>query len=368
MVDFLQPLINALLAQTPEAAQAAWKDGPTPLGSRATVQVPVAQYIAWVVAVEKGLADRTPTEIIRRVRRMHYSNFSVKPDSTTSQSIDELLDETSDNPDSQPPLTTAQVSQAVINGLYSTSAVLTAAGNVVDITHVLNIIDFAVNGRTLYSRVEEAGTFAIPGYSTATDELVSASLGWLGDLGSIWFEWMTRRGASRAQPATLTGAERTSFEAALTGRCPLDDLLGDIDGAVMAKLPGLSQQPLSYTLTSYYANEASTAALTAPSMNSRQRLHYFVANSVPFVHTTQPGPPLRATVDAANAAMIVDLLKNLASIIWHGFANLADADPATHDPIFLEIANRFLKWLQDGLADANGGVPAWPPAPTALPS
>jgi hypothetical protein len=300
---------------------------------------------------------------------MHYSTFSVKPDSATSQSLDELIGGTLDNPESQPPLTTAQVSQAVINGLYSTSAVLTAAGNVVDITHALNIIDFAVNGRSLYGGAAETGTFVVPGYSTANAELVFASLGWLGDLGSIWSEWMTRRGAARAQPATLTGAERTSFEAALAGRCPLDDLLGDIDGAVMATLPGLSQQPLSRTLTSYYANEASAAALTAPSMNSRQRLHYFVANSIPeFVHTTQPGPPLRATVDAANADMIVGFLKDLASIIWHGFANLAKDDPATHDPIFLEIANRFLKWLQDGLADANGGVPAWPPAPTALPS
>jgi len=364
--NIFQPLIAAILAQSPGEAQAAWTNGPTPLGSRASAQVSIAQYIAWVAAVESGLPGHTPRQIIRRVRRMHYSRFSVKPDSSTSQSLDDLIGGTADNPDGDPPLTTAQ---DVLNGLYSTSAVVTESGSVVDITHALNIIDFAANGRSVYGGVANAGTFVVPGYATASADLVFASLGWLGDIGSIWLQWMTNRGSARTQPATLTGAERTNFENALAARCPLDDLLGDIDGAVMATMPGLLQRKLSATLTSYYSGEISPAALTAPTMNSRQRFHYFIVNSIPeFAHRAQIGIPLRTTVNASNADMIFDLLKDLASIIWHGFAELAEDDPATHDPIFREIANRFLKWLQDALADPNCGVPAWPPVPGALPS
>src|SRR6188508_965609 len=51
---------------------------------------------------------------------------------------------------------------------------------------------------------------------------------------------------------------------------------------------------------------------------------------------------------------------SLANRLW-------GAPRITHDPIFLELANRFLKWLQDGLADPNCGVPAWPTPPNARP-
>lgn len=367
MIPFLKPLIDALLAQTPDAAQAAWPNGPSPIALRATADVPVQQYIDWIVAVESGLPDRAPKEIIRRVRRMHYSNFSVKLESSTSQTMDELIGGTVDNPDGEPPLTTAHVGQPVLDGLFSTSSILTAAGHKVDITHALNIMDFAANGRSLYGGLAGIGTFVLPNYETADAELVFASLGWLGDLASVWYEWMEKR-PSRTQATTLTGTERTIFEQALTDRCPLGDLLGDIDGAMLATFPGLSLQPLSTTLASYYGGEASAGAVTAPHMNSRQRFHHFVDRSIPeFTHTRLAPAPLRRAVDASNTEMIVTVMKRLANLTWHQYSAIAEEDPATHDPIFLELANRFLKWLQDGLADPNCGVPAWPPAPTARP-
>jgi hypothetical protein len=43
--------------------------------------------------------------------------------------------------------------------------------------------------------------------------------------------------------ATLTGSERANFEQVMLGRCQVDDLLGDIDGAVMATMP--RDEPLS---------------------------------------------------------------------------------------------------------------------------
>lgn len=369
MITFLKPLIDALLAQTPDAAQAAWTNGPSPIGLRATADVPVQQYIDWIVAVEGGLPGCMPNEIIRRVRRMHYSNFSVKLKSKTSETMDELIGSTTDNPDSEPPLTTANVGKPVLDGLFSTSSILTAAGHKVDVTHALNIIDFAVNGRSLYGGAAEFGTFIFPNYETADAELVFASLGWLGDLASVWYEWMKNRG-DNTQAATLTGPERATFEQAITDRCPLGDLLGDIDGAILATLPNLSRQPLSYTLTSYYGGEASAAAVTAQNMNSRQRFHYFVNQSIPELTHPLLGPsvPLRRTVNASNAEMIVDFLKRLANITWHQYSRIAENDPVTHDPIFLELANRFLKWLQDALADPNCGVPAWPPVSGARPS
>jgi hypothetical protein len=367
MNTFLLPLIAAIVAQTPGKAQEAWPNGPTPIGLRATADVPVQRYIDWIVAVENALPSRTPKEIIRRIRRMHYSNFSVKLKSKTSQTMDELIGSTADNPDDEPPLTTAHVAQPILDGLFSTSGVVTAAGHSVDITHALNIIDFAVNGRSVYAAPAELGTWLAPNYETANPELVFASLGWLGDLASVWFEWMEKR-PSNTQ-ATALSAERAIFEQALTDRCPVGDLLGDIDGAVLATLPELSHQPLSVTLGTYYGGEASTAAMTAPRMNSRQRFHYFVDRSIPeFVYRTLPVAQLRVAIAASNAAMIADVFKRLADITWSHYSRIAERDPATHDPVFLELANRFLKWVQDALADPNLGVPPWPPAPTARPT
>lgn len=368
MNTFFAPLIAAIVAQTPSEGQEAWINGPSPIGLRATVNVPIQQYIDWIAAVESGLPGRNPREVIRRIRRMHYSNFSKKLNSSTSQTMDELIGGTIDNPDGQPPLTTAHVAQSVLDGLYSTSGVVTGAGHEVDITHALNIIDFAANGRSLYGGVAGIGTAILPNYETADAELVFASLGWLGDLSSIWFEWMEKRPV-RTQAASLTGQERTIFEQAFTDRCPRGDLLGDIDGAVLATFPGLSLQPLSVTLASYYGGEASAAAVTAPHMNSRQRFHYFVERSIPeLTRGRRSAVPLRVTVNASNAATVVDFSKRLADLTWSRYSRIAEQDPATHDPVFLELANRFLKWLQDALADPNCGVPAWPPAPAARPS
>lgn len=368
MLAFLLPLIDALAAQTPSQAQVGWKNGPSPMALRATAHVPVQQYIDWIVALEQALPGRTPSDIIRRVRRIHYSNFSLKPESQTSQSMDELMADTSDNPDGDPPATTADVAQAVLDGLYSTSAVVTGMGHTVDITHTLCVLDFAVNGRSIYAGAATVGSIFLPNYAIADADLMRASIGWLGDLGSIWNEWMFKR-ADRTRPTTLTGAERTLFEQQFPDRCPLDDLLGDLDGAVLATSPDLATQALSTTLSSYYKDEATAAALTAPVMNSRQRFHYFVDRSIPaFAHQTLSSTPLRTRVAASNAATIVTLIRNLASITWSQYHRIAVADPATHDPIFLELSNRLLKWLQDGLADPNCGVPPWPTAPTARPT
>ncbi len=368
MISFLLPLIEAIVAQTPGEGQAAWKNGPSPIGARATAHVPVQQYIDWIVALEQALPGRKPRDIIRRVRRMHYSNFSVKPQSQTSQSMDDLIGGTSDNSDDDPPATTAEVVQAVLDGLYSTSAIVTGAGHTVDITHTLCVLDFAVNGRSVYGGAATVGSVFLPNYAVADADLMRASLGWLGDLGSVWSEWMDQR-SDRTQATTLTGAQRALFEQQFADRCPLDDLLGDLDGAVLATSPDLMLQPLSTTLASYYKDEATPAALTAAAMNSRQRFHYFVDRSIPaFVHTTASTAPLRVKVAASNAPAMVTLIRNLASITWTQYHRIATRDPATHDPIFLELANRFLKWLQDGLADPNGGVPSWPPQPSARPT
>lgn len=368
MIPFLQPLIAALLAQTPGEAQAAWPNGPSPSGARASVQRPVADYIDLVRTVETALPALETKSIIRRIRRMHYSKFSVKPESKTSQSIDETLDDTSDNPDDKPPLTTDDVPQDVLDELYSTGSVITEAGLVVDITHVLNLVDLAANGRSAYAIAALVGTTLLPGSEVADLDVIEPSLGWLGDLSTVWFEWMNGREPPRSAPVSLTGAERTRFEAGFATRCPVDDLLGDIDGAVLAASPDLLGQPLSETLRRYYADEASPASLNATQATSRQRFHYFVARAVPaFRHAVTSPAPLRVTVDAANATAIRDLEKRLVRLIWDQYANVIKDQADSHDPIFLELANRFLKWLQDGLADRNGGVPAWPPDQTAVP-
>ncbi len=364
MIAFLQPLIDALLAQTPGEGQAAWTDGPTPIGARATKQVPVDRYIGWIEEVEAGLPKRRPEDVIRRVRRMHYSFFSVKPVSTTSQTIDDVIRTNLDNPDREPPLTTAHVSQTVLDGIYSTSSVLTAGGHSVDITHVFNAVDFVVNGRSAYGGLAELATLLNPWYNRAKPELVFATLLWLGDLTTIWMEWTTQRLAEKL-PVTIGAGDRAMFEQLIADRCPLDDLLGDLDGVAIATDPRVGRRPLSATLRGYYGDEAGAAALTANFPTSRQRFHYFAENSVPeLLRTRLPGPGLRVGFPAGNAGMVLDLMRELIGVIYLPLKYHAKKDPQAHDPIFAEIANRFVFWIQQGVADPNGGVPAWPPPPS----
>ena len=371
MIPVLQPLIDALLAATPDAAAAAWPNGPTPSGARATVKTPVLQYINWVVQVEQALPDRRPNEILRRIRRMHYSNFSIKVDpnepSSTSQALDSLIGTTSDNPEEDPPMVvSSNLPQAVLDGLYATEAIVTQAGHNVDIRHTLNIMDFASNGMGFWDGLQVFFSFLPSSYSNVSASDVFASLGWIGDLGSVWKTWMFRRGAAQSQPATLTGAERAAFEQCFADRCTLDDLLGDIDGAVMATMP--RDDPLSFRLSAYYSNETGAAALNAHEPNSRQRFHYFVDRSIPQLSRTPLGStPLRVKCNKESTATVEELLRALGGAIWRAQYDYAKVLPATHDPIFREISNRMIKWLQDALTDSACGVPAWP-GPTAVPT
>lgn len=374
MIAFLQPLIDALLAETAGEGQAAWTDGPTPIGSRATAQFPVDRYIGWIEEVEAGLPGRGPAEVIRRVRRMHYSKFSVKPPSvvtgevsTTSQKIDELIRSNRDNPCLEPPLTTAHVSQTVLDGLYSTSSVLTAGGHSVDITHVFNAVDFAVNGRSFYGAGAELGAYLLPNYSSAGPELLFAAMVWLGDITTIWMEWTSRR-LKAGLPVTIGAGDRASFEQVIADVCPLADLLGDLDGVAIATDPRVALQPLSTTLRGYYGSEAGAAALTANFPTSRQRFHYFAENSVPeLLRRRLPGPGLRISFPAANVGIVRDLIHELIGVLYVRLEDHAEKNPEAHNPIFAEIANRFVFWIQQGVADPNGGVPAWPPPPQSVP-
>lgn len=369
MIPVLQPLIDALLAATPEEAAAAWPKGPTPSDARGKRSVPWIQYVNWVVQVEQSLPDRQPNEILRRVRRMHYSKFSIKVDrnenSVTSQNIDSLIGTTSDNPEDEPPLIVSPaLPQAVLDGLYSTETIVTPAGHWVDIRHALNIMDFAYNGMSFGDGFKVWATQFLPGYSTVDASVVFASLGCIGDLGSVWNSWMNGR-AARYQPATLAGTERANFEQVMVGRCSRDDLLGDIDGAVMATMS--HHEPLSARLTAYYAGETSSAALNASVPNARQRFHYFVDRSVPILsQTVLTTTPLRVRCNKESVAAVEEILKALAGAIWRRNSDVAKALPGTHDPIFRELGNRVIRWIQDGLSDPNCGVPAWPNPPASV--
>jgi hypothetical protein len=46
-------------------------------------------------------------------------------------------------------------------------------------------------------------------------------------------------------------------------------------------------------------------------------------------------------------------MRSLAGAIWRNQSDAAKALPATHDPIFRELGNRVIKWIQDAQADGQ---------------
>jgi len=85
------------------------------------------------------------------------------------------------------------------------------------------------------------------------------------------------------------------------------------------------------------------------------------------VRSTLPGPPLRVGFPRANVGTVLDLMRELIGVIYLSHEYHARKDPQAHDAVFTEIANRFVFWIQQGVADPSGGVPAWPPMPERLP-
>lgn len=197
---------------------------------------------------------------------------------------------------------------------------------------------------------------------------LSGMLTWVGDLASWFVEWNVRR---RTDP----GVDLIALAATKVDK---DDLLGDMDGQVLAHEQttmrsyvaptggGMAMPitvvspdaPLSALLRAYYGEAASAASGDG---NRSNRFHHFVARATPRIpHRVTRASPLQVALDERAQGTVAAAVREQARFfIDHSYQqdgpHAGDVDD--HAERIDEIARRFLTFLATGLA--TGDAP-WP--------
>lgn len=352
MIPALQAIINFLAAATGDEAKEKWPKGPT-VPYRKKPRVPLADYVSWLKAIEdsEALGSQPATHLVQRIRRLYFSDFTIADKGQTAELADDLMDEVI--PDAEPPLTTDHVPLDVVNGLFGTSSVLTARGIEVDIGHIWMPADHMVNG----------GLYLAHLYLDSAD--IPPLISWAGDLASAYRDFQK---AFRVLPAAerTTANGKAMIVAQINGLASKDDLLGDLDGIVLAtRWESLSTFVVSKEIEDYYKDDAKPQAQAKliDHPNSARRFHWFVKMSVPSIPATgKDSSPPDVTLDLPGTTTLLQqlLLKTTADVSKRAIAGLQTSMTEAGQAEFDQLCARFADFLKVGLRD--GDAP-WPPAP-----
>ena len=150
-------------------------------------------------------------------------------------------------PRDEPPLTTDDIPQQVLDGLFGTSVITLPDGSSVSPAHVWASADLAVNGPSLESVLTQGPTIS-------TNPLALA--GWLGDLSNALNLFAFKLEARKGQPSLNSGELRTQLSDCVREKASKAELLGDMDGLVLgrhwARHPAFK---ISYTFDLYYGDD-----------------------------------------------------------------------------------------------------------------
>ena len=252
---------------------AEWPYGPVTKAK--SVEHDLATYVRWVQEVEHAYGSSNEV-VLQRLRRLYYSSYG----GALGDKFDAVI---GDQPDAGgPPLDSRSISIEALDGLYETGTVRTPDGDSIDVSHILAILDLKTAGKSIRA----------VGASELRDVDWAGVLTWTGDLAWLFIQWVIRRheldAAAGAAPATdagpadvAGGIDRTivieTARASSARRIVVsardmalldelakiksskDDLLGDIDGTVIAARslrgpPPNLVMPVSKILEQYYAH------------------------------------------------------------------------------------------------------------------
>lgn len=355
---------------------AEWPYGPVTKAK--SVEHDLATYVRWVQEVEHAYGSSNEV-VLQRLRRLYYSSYG----GALGDKFDAVI---GDQPDAGgPPLDSRSISIEALDGLYETGTVRTPDGDSIDVSHILAILDLKTAGKSIRA----------VGASELRDVDWAGVLTWTGDLAWLFIQWVIRRheldAAAGAAPATdagpadvAGGIDRTivieTARASSARRIVVsardmalldelakiksskDDLLGDIDGTVIAArslrgpTPNLVM-PVSKILEQYYAYYGTGAS--TPTATKQQRFQNFVRYASPAIpHVTNSGGTAIVTPDAESA--IHDAIRTTA-LLFLSRMSLDSSDPEAtltkYDRILREVARRFTRFLATGLATGDA---AWP--------
>lgn len=329
----------------------SWPDGPTT--TRKARNHTLAEYVAWVREVDAAFANQE--DAMQHLRRLYYSSFSGG-----GGKFDTVIQTYGAG---KAPLTTAQISPDALNGLYETNAIVTPAGNQVDVSHLLAGLDVIVSGTTIKADAAEVG------YGVD----FAGVLTWAGDLAS-WFEAWLEEMAKQGIPAD-PGVRESLLLATANKNSSKDDLLGDMDAQVVAQRyttrlienfvdKALLKANLADILEAYYGQSGKSAG--GVQAKETNRFSYFVMAARPGIpHIKVSDDPLKMQLAPSAKAAIYRTVKNTAQLILEGgsvmSALFGDMGVilvlSTYDLMLWKIAWYFENFLKTGL---DKGDAPWP--------
>lgn len=226
-----------------------WIDGPT--GGQEELKawaMDLSDFLELVWKVEK--AASSPAEAAQWLRRLYYS----EPLGKAGRGFDTFLN--TDPSRSGLPMTTKDVPQSVLDLLVRVKTVRIPweqrpENQQVDISHVLVLLDYHLNGPGTLGKVMNAGRLR---------NNVESMVSWAGDFGSAWLGFNKIRRANKPNEDLPFSSDAESWlNSAIAGRVSKSDLLGDLDAVVLShqELPK-SKTPISDLLAAYYQPGHST--------------------------------------------------------------------------------------------------------------
>ena len=294
LIDTIFQDIKALLVQEPPPnSLQEWPGGPESIWR--CKDVPVDEYIDCIRALEAGPAgaEGLPA-MVQRLRRLYFSFYTYTvyapcgndPDKRQAKFVSAMLDvltmPVKVTNYAAPPLTTAHLSQAQLNRLFETSAVVTTLGSKVGMSHLWAVADLAING---YNPV----TTATSGLAPRTP--VTALASWLGDLASavLFYEQGLQKLVAENQNTRQNRIQLIADWA--RGKAGKGDLLGDFDGIAIGNHIA-RHNPNAFTLSAflqdYYDNETLSNDLASQlgRPSAAYRFHYFLKYADPALPAT----------------------------------------------------------------------------------
>lgn len=337
------------------ACGSRWVDGPICNTDELKAwEIDLADMLELIAQVERAAPS---TQVAGQwLRRMFYS----APLGGAGAGFDKFL--ATDPTRAARPMTTADVPQSVLDALVRIGMVripgATAPLDLVEISHVFVLLDLRLNGMSPQGQRFNDTTGLLP-----------FILSWLGDIASAWLGFQKPMLAAKkaagsswsepvATPADLA-VPLAWLDSGIKARSPIDDLLGDMDAAILAdRTMPTSPTPIAQMLSDYYTVGVPSTDIARVDDRFPQWI-------------TRINPPIPHIAGNSGISLASDARDWLRSTIHTGIllllvfarAGTSKWKIATETPGVLnelaspwsarmidELADRFFTFLQDGLA------------------
>lgn len=344
-----------------EGARAAnlWKGGPSSInpsgGSGKGDVVKWPDYLQALQAFEEQYTAATDGERVRRLRRIYYS-------SQRSYSIGRLFDIAIAGDRNEIPMTTGgALTQQLLDRLFYTDCVDVAGFGTLDVSHIWVALDVALNGTSAFVR-DPDGYSGLPWLGL---------LSWTLDVATVFDQFMKERQKAVKQGGTQSiGADLRLVPAAEKTRSSVEDLIGDMDGEILAAQGGLTRES-RLSLSSLLNNYFTATTTSADQILAGNRFLLFVANAKPPIPWNNERASPKLSADAVGTVrdymvrgiqMIFTFSRDKPAFAW-GELFTSRPDPvlelAQYPYIIDQFTKDFCQFLSDGLAGAPRPA-SWP--------